>query len=232
MSPSGRRPAIATGASAVDARQERAAGSTPTTSGVRATARDDLGTPPAADRRADLRDQLQRPVVARARSPWRAGRMPCAWSSSRIGARVRRPEPHREERDREHRPCTASRRPANAAGASGHPRRPPRPRGATRRWSRTGPRAARGARGDASTREPNKPSSAGSSVSAATTVNATAIAAATATPYRKLTRSATCPASRCTTIAPANSTARPDVSSDSTVASSRLCPRSSACGSG
>ena len=75
------------------------------------------------------------------------------------------------------------------------------------------------------TSRPNKPSKAGSSVSAATTVNETAIAAAIAMPYRKLTPSANIPSIAMQTIMPANSTARPEVSSDSITASSRLNPR-------
>ena len=80
-----------------------------------------------------------------------------------------------------------------------------------------------------STRRPKNPSIAGSSVIDASTVNATAIAAATPTPYRKLTPSANIPSIAMQTITPANRTARPDVSIDSTTASSTDCPRSSAC---
>ena len=79
------------------------------------------------------------------------------------------------------------------------------------------------------TRPPTAPNSAGSSVSAAITVNATTTAAATATPYRKLTPSANIPSIAITTIIPANSTARPEVSIASTTASSRLTPRRVAC---
>ena len=75
-------------------------------------------------------------------------------------------------------------------------------------------------------RIPKKPSSAGSSVSAAITVNATAMHAAIATPYRKLTPSANRPSRAMQTIIPANSTARPEVSTDSITASSPLRPRS------
>ena len=74
---------------------------------------------------------------------------------------------------------------------------------------------------------PKNPSMAGSSVSDARTVNATAIEVPTATPYRKLTPSANIPSIAMHTIIPANSTARPEVSSDSTTASSPLSPRSS-----
>ncbi len=77
-----------------------------------------------------------------------------------------------------------------------------------------------------STSRPKIPSIAGSSVSAASTVNATATAAATATPYRKLTPRANIPSIAMHTIIPANRTARPEVSSDSTAASSRCIPRS------
>ena len=77
------------------------------------------------------------------------------------------------------------------------------------------------------TRVPNNPSMAGSSVSEAMTVNATAIEVPTATPYRKLTPSANMPSIAMQTIIPANNTARPDVSRDSTTASSPPRPRSS-----
>ena len=60
-------------------------------------------------------------------------------------------------------------------------------------------------------------------------MNATAIAAATATPYRKLTPSANMPSIAMHTISPANSTARPDVSSDSITACSALRPRRRPC---
>ena len=80
-----------------------------------------------------------------------------------------------------------------------------------------------------STKRPKKPSSAGNSVSAAMTVNATATAEAIAMPYRKLTPSANMPSIAMQTIIPANSTARPDVSNDSTTASSRERPRSRPC---
>ena len=50
------------------------------------------------------------------------------------------------------------------------------------------------------------------------TVNATAIEVPTATPYRKLTPSANMPSIAMQTIIPANITARPEVSSDSTIA--------------
>ena len=52
-------------------------------------------------------------------------------------------------------------------------------------------------------------------VSAASIVNQTVIAAATATPYRKLTPSANMPSIAMHTMIPANMTARPEVSSDS-----------------
>ena len=56
-------------------------------------------------------------------------------------------------------------------------------------------------------------------------MNATAIEAAIATPYRKLTPSANIPSIAMHTIIPANSTARPEVSIASTTASSPLSPR-------
>ena len=58
---------------------------------------------------------------------------------------------------------------------------------------------------------PNIPSSAGISVTAAVIVTSTTIAEATATPLRKLTPSTSRPSSATITVAPANSTARPDV---------------------
>ena len=62
-----------------------------------------------------------------------------------------------------------------------------------------------------STRMPNIPSSAGINVTAAVIVTSTTIAEATATPLRKLTPSTNRPSSATITVAPANSTARPDV---------------------
>ena len=79
------------------------------------------------------------------------------------------------------------------------------------------------------TKRPKKPSRAGNSVRAEITVNDTAIVAATATPYRKLTPSANMPSIAMHTIIPANSTARPDVSSDSVTACSPLRPRRMPC---
>ena len=55
------------------------------------------------------------------------------------------------------------------------------------------------------------PSSAGISVTAAVIVVSTTIADANATPLRKLTPSTSRPSSATITVAPANSTARPDV---------------------
>ena len=79
------------------------------------------------------------------------------------------------------------------------------------------------------TRPPRMPSSAGSSDSAASIVKATVTAAATATPYRKLTPRANIPSIAMQTIVPANSTARPEVSIASTAESSRDRPRFRAC---
>ena len=62
-----------------------------------------------------------------------------------------------------------------------------------------------------STRMPNIPSSAGISVTAAVMTVSTTIAEANATPLRKLTPSTSRPSSATMTVAPANSTARPDV---------------------
>ena len=67
------------------------------------------------------------------------------------------------------------------------------------------PRPARPIRG------PAKLSNAGSSVSDAVSTSTTPIAAATAAPLRMLTPSANIPSSAITTVAPANSTARPEV---------------------
>ena len=56
---------------------------------------------------------------------------------------------------------------------------------------------------------PMRDRSAGSAVRAASIVNSTAIAEATASPLRKLTPSANIPSSAMITVDPANSTARP-----------------------
>ena len=58
---------------------------------------------------------------------------------------------------------------------------------------------------------PMIPSSAGISVTAAAIVTSTTTAEATATPLRKLTPSTNSPSSATITVAPANSTARPEV---------------------
>jgi hypothetical protein len=71
---------------------------------------------------------------------------------------------------------------------------------------------------------PNIPSSAGISVTAAIIVVSTTIAEAKATPLRKLTLSTISPSSATMTVAPANSTARPDVFSARTHAASGSRP--------
>ena len=76
-----------------------------------------------------------------------------------------------------------------------------------------------------STRPPNNASRAGVRVIADITVSATVIAADTATPNRNETPSSIIPSIATQTIAPANITARPEVSSASTTASSRSSPR-------
>ena len=68
---------------------------------------------------------------------------------------------------------------------------------------------------------------AGSRVSDATMVRPTTSATATATPYRELIWSANSPSSATHTVSPASSTARPDVLSAVTAASSGVCPASS-----
>ncbi len=90
------------------------------------------------------------------------------------------------------------------------------------------PRPSRARSFFGSTLRPKNPSSAGSRVSEATTVVATLREAATATPYRNDRPSANRPSSAMQTVMPANSTARPEVSSAVTVASSGLAPSSSA----
>lgn len=72
---------------------------------------------------------------------------------------------------------------------------------------------------------PSAPSSAGSSVTAAATVMTTVSAEATATPLRKVSRSVNMPSSAMHTVPPAKSTARPEVFSAVTAASSGLLPR-------
>ena len=93
------------------------------------------------------------------------------------------------------------------------------------------PSCARSRRG--STRSPKKPSSAGSSVSEASTVVATLSDAATATPYRNDRPRANSPSRAMQTVMPANSTARPEVS---TAVTDRLLRRAALeqarCGSG
>ena len=75
-----------------------------------------------------------------------------------------------------------------------------------------------------STRIPNTPSSAGSRVTAASTVNTTVSAEATARPFRKLTPRTRMPSSAMHTVLPANRTARPEVSMALTAASSGVSP--------
>ncbi len=76
---------------------------------------------------------------------------------------------------------------------------------------------------------PKKPSSAGSRVSDASTVVATANEEATATPYRKDSPRANRPSRAMHTVIPAKSTARPEVSIAVTVASSGDLPSSRPC---
>ena len=59
---------------------------------------------------------------------------------------------------------------------------------------------------------PKTPSSAGSKVTAASTVKTTVSAEATARPFRKLTPRTRMPSSATHTVLPANRTARPEVS--------------------
>lgn len=69
-----------------------------------------------------------------------------------------------------------------------------------------------------STRAPAKPNRAGSNVTEATMVTATTLAAPTARPVTKLMFITSMPSSEMTTVVPANTTARPDVSMATTVA--------------
>jgi hypothetical protein len=75
-----------------------------------------------------------------------------------------------------------------------------------------------------STRRPKTPSSAGSSVSAASTVQATVSAQAIASPLRKLKPRTRMPSMQTQTVLPANRTARPEVSIAVTAASCGLRP--------
>jgi hypothetical protein len=68
-----------------------------------------------------------------------------------------------------------------------------------------------------STRSPAKPSRAGSSVSDATIVTATTVAAPIASPVMKLICMMSMPSSEMTTVVPAKDTARPAVSMATTV---------------
>ena len=72
---------------------------------------------------------------------------------------------------------------------------------------------------------PTQPSSAGSSVNEARTISSTPSAEATATPWTKLSPMSIRPSSEMMTVVPANSTARPLVSIDSTTDSSTSRPR-------
>ncbi len=67
---------------------------------------------------------------------------------------------------------------------------------------------------------------AGSRVSDATIVSPTTSVIVTATPYRKLTWRANSPSRATQTVSPASSTARPEVLSAVTAASSGACPAS------
>ena len=75
-----------------------------------------------------------------------------------------------------------------------------------------------------SIRWPAKPRRAGSSVSEATAVTATTVAAAAASPVTNARPMRTMPSSEMTTVVPANATARPAVSRATTVASSIEAP--------
>ena len=76
---------------------------------------------------------------------------------------------------------------------------------------------------------PMKPSMPGSNVSAEIIVRSTPMAAATASPYRKLTPSANMPSRAMQTMMPANSTARPDVFTALMIELSIGCPATSPC---
>ena len=76
---------------------------------------------------------------------------------------------------------------------------------------------------------PMKPSRAGRSVSAAIMVSATPMAAASASPYRKLTPRANMPSSAMHTMMPANRTARPEVLTEFTMEDSTSRPATSPC---
>jgi hypothetical protein len=75
-----------------------------------------------------------------------------------------------------------------------------------------------------SVRIPRMPSRAGSRVIAASTVATTVVAEAMAMPFRKLMPSTSMPSRAITTVAPANSTARPEVSIALTTESSTVMP--------
>ena len=75
-----------------------------------------------------------------------------------------------------------------------------------------------------STRIPKTPSSAGSRVTAASTVKTTVSAEATARPFRKLTPRTKMPSRAMHTVLPANSTARPELSMALTAACSGVSP--------
>src|SRR4051794_11589661 len=119
-------------------------------------------------------------------------------------------------------------RPAMSAGRARSTSAQRRHAGDSSLWdSSPAARARRAPRVNA--RNPMNPSRAGVKVSAARTVNATTTLAAMPTPPSTLTRRASIPRSAMQTVAPANRTARPEVSSAWTVASSLLSPRIKAC---
>ncbi len=76
-----------------------------------------------------------------------------------------------------------------------------------------------------SIRAPTQPSSAGSKVSEAAIIMATASAEAMATPCTKARPISSRPSNAMITVMPANNTARPLVSIDATTESSTLAPR-------
>ncbi len=108
--------------------------------------------------------------------------------------------------------------------------RPNGPSPATHRCSVSSPAASARRSAPAEDSRPEESRAAQAArVSAASTVKRTATLAATATPYRKLTPSANIPSSAMQTVIPANITARPEVSSESTIASSTDLPRCRPC---
>ena len=141
----------------------------------------------------------------------------------RVVALVRGAEPKAEHRDGEHPTITAAAVTAKTAGlrSTVPDQRAHSPAGTG--GGSPGGRSARRCR-RLSTRIPNTPSSAGSRVTAASTVNTTVSAEAIARPFRKLTPRTRMPSSAMHTVLPANRTARPEVSMALTAASSGVSP--------